>query len=422
MHGKYAGGVSRSMEIPLMAEQSRLKGLDVLVTADILHSNWAMHVKNNLEEEGNGVYHDLKGNCHFIVGGEIEDNLRVHHLFYLPSLESAQELREKILGTGKAGVLDCAMCGRPKMKLTAEEFAENVHDAGGIFGPAHSFTPYTGIYAHFDSLKNAYGAMHPHLKFIELGLSADTDIADTMKENHGYAFLTSSDAHSPWPARIGREFNRMKMERPNFRSLKRAIESRDPDEKLITLNAGLNPREGKYHCTACNSCFAKYSGQQAEQLKWKCVSCRGEIKRGVRDRIAMLSDTEKGIHPRFRPPYIHMLPLAEIIQLAIGTKGTNTKSVQSKWTDFVERFGNEIFILVDAQEQELAEVDKAIAGKIISFREGRVLYIPGGGGEYGRPIICDTQEELELKKVELAKELSGVSEIAGQKTLGQFLK
>ncbi len=420
LHGKYAGGVSRNMEIPVMAEQSRLKGLNVLVTGDILHGQWFEHVKKNIEEESNGVYRDLKGTCHFIMGGEIEDNLRVHHLFYLSSLEAAQELREKILGTGKGGALDCSMCGRPKLKLTAEEFAQQVDNVGGIFGPAHSFTPYTGIYAHSDSLKNAYGEMHPHLKFIELGLSADTEMADTMKENHDYAFLTSSDAHSPWPNRIGREFTRMKMQRPDFTSLKKAFGSRDEDEKLITLNVGLNPREGKYHCTACNSCFAKYTIEQAQGLKWKCLACRGDIKRGVRDRISMLADTHKGIHPKFRPPYMHMLPLAEIIQLSLGTKNTNTKAVQSKWADFVGRIGNEIHVLVDAKEGELREVDDAIAKKIIAFRNGLVLYIPGGGGQYGTPIICDTQEELARKEKELAKELSGISEIARQRTLAQF--
>ncbi|HZX19846.1 MAG TPA: TIGR00375 family protein [archaeon] len=415
MHGLYAGGVSKNMTIPVMAEQSKLKGLNVLVTADILHKKWFEHVKKNLEEESNGVYRDLKADCNFIVGGEIEDNKRIHHLFYLPSLESAEELREKFLGKGN---LDCILCGRPKLRVTAEEFAQKVDDVGGVFGPAHSFTPYTGIYAFYDSLKNAYGEMHSKLKFIELGLSADTNMADTIKENHSYAFLSSSDAHSPWPNRIGREFNRIKMEKPDFKNLKRAIEERD--EKKIVLNVGLNPREGKYHCTACNTCFAQYSIEHAEKINWKCIQCRGEIKRGVRDRIKMLANTPEGKHPSFRPEYIHSLPLAEIIQEAVKTKGINTIAVQSKWKDFVEKLGNEIFILVDAKNEELEEVDKEIAKKIIAFRKGLVLYIPGGGGNYGKPIICDSEEEMERKKIELKQELSGVSEIARQKTLGEF--
>ena len=415
MHGRYAGGVSKNMLIPVMAEQTKLKGLDVLVTADILHKKWFEHVKKNLEEESNGVYRDLKGNCNFIVGGEIEDSKRIHHLFYLPSLEAAQELREKFKGKGN---LDCILCGRPKLRVTAEEFAQSVSDAGGIFGPAHSFTPYTGIYAFFDSLKDAYGEMHSKLNFIELGLSADTNSADRIKENHSYTFLSSSDAHSPWPHRIGREFNRIKMAKPDFKSLKKAIEQKD--EKLITLNVGLNPKEGKYHCTACNSCFSKYSLEQAEQLKWKCLKCTGQIKRGARDRIEILANVEEGTHPSFRPKYVHSLPLAEIIRQAVQTKGINTRAVQSKWKDFIERFGNEIFVLVDATESELNEVDKSIAQKIIAFRKELVLYIPGGGGDYGKPIICSSKEEMEKKKIELKNELAGISDISNQKTLGQF--
>ncbi|MCR4335546.1 MAG: TIGR00375 family protein [archaeon] len=414
LHGRYAGGVSKNMTIPVMAEQTKLKGLDVLVTADILHKTWFEHVKKNLEEESNGVYRDLKGDCNFIIGGEIEDNKRIHHLFYLPSLESAQELREKFLGKGN---LDCIMCGRPKLRITAEEFAQSVDDVGGIFGPAHSFTPYTGIFAFFDSLKDAYGSMHSKLEFIELGLSADTNSADRIKENHSYTFLSSSDAHSPWPHRIGREFNRIKMEKPDFKSLKKAISEKE--EKLITLNVGLNPKEGKYHCTACNFCFSKYSMEQAEQLNWKCLKCTGQIKRGARDRIEILANVENS-HPSFRPKYVYSLPLAEIIQQAVQTKGINTKAVQSKWKDFVERFSNEIFVLVDATESELNEVDENIAKKIIAFRNNLVLYIPGGGGDYGKPIICETKEEMERKKIELKNELAGISDIANQKTLGQF--
>ena len=415
MHGRYAGGVSKNMLIPVMAEQTKLKGLDVLVTADILHKTWFDHVKKNLEEESNGVYRDLKGDCNFIVGGEIEYNKRIHHLFYLPSLEAAQELREKFLGKGN---LDCILCGRPKLRVTAEEFAQSVDDVGGLFGPAHSFTPYTGIYAFFDSLKDAYGEMHKKLEFIELGLSADTNSADRIKENHSYTFLSSSDAHSPWPHRIGREFNRIKMNKPDFKSLKKAV--KEKDEKLITLNVGLNPKEGKYHCTACNSCFSKYSLEQAQQLNWKCLKCSGQIKRGARDRIEILANVKEGLHPSFRPKYVHSLPLAEIIQQAVQTKGINTKAVQSKWKDFIERFPNEIFVLVDASESELNEVDTRIAEKIMAFRKNLVLYIPGGGGDYGKPIICSSKEEMEQKKIELKNELAGISDIANQKTLGQF--
>jgi len=414
LHGNFAGGTSNKMVIPVMAEQSRLKGIDCIVTADALHEKWMQHTKENIIETENGVYADKNHNTFFIPGTEVEDNKRIHHLIYLPSLESAIELREK---TKNHGNLDCSLCGRPRLSLTAEQIAQKVEEVGGITGPAHSFTPYTGLYAHFDSVKTAYGSMTEKILFIELGLSADTDFADTISENHKYAFLSSSDAHSPWPNKLGREFNRIKMAKPDFKSLVKALKERD--EKLISLNVGLDPREGKYHKSACNACFAIYSHEQAKSLNWKCLKCKGQIKRGVRDRIEMLSDTPQGVHPVFRPKYLHLLPLSEIIQIALGAKKPNSPAEQSIWKDFVERFGTEIKALIDAPEKELLEVHQIAAKKIISFRNGWTTYIPGGGGKFGQPFIFDSQKEFDEKKDGVAEQ-GKKDEMKGQKTLNEF--
>ncbi|MBU1939599.1 phosphotransferase, partial [Candidatus Micrarchaeota archaeon] len=53
-HGPYSGGVSKNMQIPVIAEQARLKGLDVVCTSDILHAKWLEHVKESITERGNG--------------------------------------------------------------------------------------------------------------------------------------------------------------------------------------------------------------------------------------------------------------------------------------------------------------------------------------------------------------------------------
>ena len=414
LHGIYAGGGSKNMLIPVMAEQSRLKGIDLLVTADVVHAKWMEHVKQNIVETENNVFMDKTEKTFFIVGGEVEDNNRVHHLIYLPDFTAAEQLREKIKGFGS---LDCIMCGRPKLRLSAESIAEKVDEVGGIIGPAHSFTPYMGLYAHWGSVKEAYGAMAGKIHFIELGLSADSYFADLIEENHKYSFLTSSDAHSPWPNRMGREFNRIKMNKPTFANLVKALKERE--EKMITLNAGLDPREGKYHKTACNACFAKYSIEQAERFKWKCVRCKGEIKKGVKDRILELATFSTETHPSFRPNYIHLLPLAEIIQIAFGVKQVNSQKVQSSWKDLVERFGNEINVLVDVPIVEISEINKIIAQKIEAFRNGFVLYDAGGGGKYGTPFICDNAEEFERKKMEM-ENAEKENEMKNQKTLKEY--
>jgi len=56
-----------------------------------------------------------------------------------------------------------------------------------------------------------------------LGLSADTDMADHIEELQDIPFLTNSDAHSPWPHRIGREFNEIEVEELTFEGVKNHI-------------------------------------------------------------------------------------------------------------------------------------------------------------------------------------------------------
>lgn len=415
LHGKFAAGVSKYMEIPLIAQQSKLKGLQIVSTADILNKAWFEHARENIVETENGVFEDKKGQVNFIVGTEVEDNNRVHHLIYLENFDKALELREKLKQFGN---LDGMMNGRPRIKLNGEQIAEIVIDeVNGIIGPSHAFTPYFGAFGHFDSLKQCYGKISEKILFLELGLSSDSYFADLIKENHSLQFLTGSDAHSAWPHRLGREFTRIKMKKPCFSELKKAV--KEKEESLITLNAGLDPREGKYHCSACNSCYQKYSFEQAERQKWKCVKCKSTIKRGVRDRIAMLSENTEEKHPGFRPKYLHLLPLAEIIQLTLKHKNPLSKETQEIWKKFVDLAGSEINALVDAPMEELIQLHKEIGKSIEAFRNGFVIYIPGGGGNYGTPIICKNKTEFEQTKTTLKNELECKNAV-DQKTLMEF--
>ncbi len=417
LHGKFASGVSKNLTIPLLSQNAKLKGLELLSTADIQHKEWFDHVKAHIVETENGVYMDKHSTVHFLIGTEVEDHHRLHHLIYLPDLTRAQEFRDQIKGFG---TLDCSLCGRPRLHLSANQIAQIVLDLGGILGPAHSFTPYTGLFSKFNSLHEAYGELVSEIPFLELGLSADTALADTIANNHAFAFLSSSDAHSAWPHRLGREFNRIQMKKPSFTEFKDALFERT--EPRIILNAGLDPREGKYHATACNACFAQFGLREAEDLfHWKCPNCKtGQIKKGVRDRINELADTSIGTHPAFRPPYKHMLPLSEIIQQTLRVKNVLSKEVQTQWRSFVDQFENEIAVLLDIPDSELQAFNPAVAQNILAFRAGLVLYEPGGGGQYGTPIICQTQEEFERKKTELAQNQFQKNKFTGQKTLNLF--
>ncbi len=413
-HSPYSGGVSKNMLIPIISKQAKLKGLELLSTSDILHGKWIEHVKEHLKEEENGIF-SFENGMHFILGTEVQDINRVHHIVFFPDFNSVEKAKKEFKKFSSD--IDSFGGGRPRIKLDGERIAEIVFDSQGILGPAHAFTPYFGVYAHFDSLQECYKSQWKNIHFIELGLSADSYFADLIEENHKYSFCTFSDAHSPWPYRLGREFTRMKLRKPSFSGVKNALEKKE--EKLLTLNVGLNPREGKYHCSACNKCYAKYSFEEAKKFNWVCVKCKGTIKRGVRDRILMLASFSEETHPEFRPKYIHAVPLAEIIQSTLKVQQITSEKVQSLWKKFVEEIGSEIKVLVDEPVENLKKISEEVAIRVEAFRKGFVLYIPGGGGDYGKPIICLNEKEFKEKKEQLKTELECKAGVQ-QKTLGEF--
>lgn len=414
LHGVYSGGVSKYMSIPTLAEQAQLKGLDLMATGDILNGEWLKECKSSLYKE-KGCFLEKETGKAFVLQTEVNDINRVHHIIFLPDFSAVNELRDSLKKFGK---LDGMGFGRPTLKANAETLAKKVIDCGGLIGPAHAFTPYFSVFSHFDSLEGCYKSVFEEIDFLELGLSADSYFADLIEENHKVHFLSCSDSHSPWPHRIGREFTRIKMKKPCFSELKKAFKKRE--RGIFLLNAGLDPREGKYHCTACNKCFQKYSLEHAKQLQWKCSKCSGSIKKGVRDRILELAKFKEEFHPSFRPDYLHIIPLAEIIRIALDLKSVKAVKVQGLWKSFVECIGSEISVLVDAPVVELMDVNKEIAQKIESFRKGYVHYIGGGGGNYGTPIICNSREEFEKRGIELRDSLNCNAPFNPQKTLKDY--
>jgi len=254
------------------------------------------------------------------------------------------------------------------------------------------FTPWTAIYKEYNSIADCYGQNSKRVKFLELGLSADTGLADRIPELSGITFMSNSDAHSPWPHRLGREFNRIEVKELDFNNIRNAIE-RKKTRKFI-LNVGLNPQEGKYHLSACSRCYQRFRFKDAVMLKWKCPECSGRIKKGVIDRINELARFEKPKHPWHRPPYLHIIPLAEVISMVTGIRTITSKVIQDRWTSLVDRFGTEINVLVDSDISEVKKADLDVGRIIEKFRQGRIRYVTGGGGQYGRPTLDGRRDEF----------------------------
>ncbi len=382
IHGKYSAATSDKMVLDVISKQALLKGLDVVGTGDALHEKWLADIKSMKTAEGT---YELNG-CNFIITAEVEDNRRVHHLIFFPETSSVEHLRESFLKHS----VDLDRDGRPHVRLSGAEIAELCGECEAIIGPSHAFVPWTSVYKEYDSLKECYG--DNAISYLELGLSADTSLADLIGELQDITFLTNSDAHSPWPHRLGREFNRLSVESVNYDEIKMAILRQGG--RRILMNVGLDPRLGKYHRTACIKCYTHYNQVEVAGSRRGCPNCGGTIKKGVCGRIEELATFDESTSPEHRPRYLRIAPLAELLCEALGVKSVFSNKIQDAWNDLVKRFGSEISILVDVPIADLLEVNENIGNVISLYRDDRFSIIEGGGGRYGR-IVFDEDEVRE---------------------------
>jgi uncharacterized protein (TIGR00375 family) len=403
IHSRYSMAVSADMLLPEIARQAAHKGVKIMATGDCLHPQWLDAIKKLPQSDG--LF--LLGDTRYVLSVEVEDARRVHHLIFLPDTAMAEQLQEGFA----AYSTNLSADGRPRLHMGGAEIADLALEAGGMVGPAHAFTPWTGIYAYYRTLADCYQEKTDRIRFIELGLSADTDYADRIADLSTRTFLSNSDAHSPRINKLAREFNQMQLQNLSYEDLCLAI--RREGGRQTTLNVGFYPEEGKYNRTACTRCYRQYSAAGKDELMGRCPACGGRIKLGVADRVTLLADYEKPVHPDHRPPYLHIIPLAEIIAQALGHKSAMTGGVQRCWKALTEEWA-EIEVLMQADPAQLPAEPRVIEA-ILAFRQGRVEVLPGGGGRYGEVRLAGP-----LRAAEQAGLCGAEPKGAGQSSLFDF--
>ena len=378
IHGRFSAATSSDMDFRKLARGAKQKGVHLLATGDCLHPTWLKEIRE-MEEVEEGTF-ELDG-TRFILTTEVEADKRVHHLLLFPSVSAVEAFSEAV----ERHTTTLRSDGRPKLRMTGEEIAQVARDVGAHLGPAHAFTPWTGIYAHFGSLKECYGDLADDITYLELGLSANSDYGDGIEELRDVTFLSNSDAHSPQPVRLAREFNTIEAGDMTFDQVILAL-TREKGCRVM-MNVGLPPEEGKYNRTACTRCFRQFDLEQVLARRWRCM-CGGTIKKGVRDRALELARKQGTQRPKHRPDYIYMIPLAEIIMRAIGHSSPFTGKVRARWEAIITEFGNEIDVLLHVPVNDLREsAGEDVARAIDAFRQGKVTVIPGGGGRYGTVLL-----------------------------------
>lgn len=263
-----------------------------------------------------------------------------------------------------------------RLRASARELQREAAERGGLFIPAHIFTPHRSLYGSCaDRLSDVLDP--ERIDAVELGLSADTAMAGLVPELDRLPFLTNSDAHSL--ARIGREYNAIILGEPSFDELVKAL--RGEDGRRIEANYGLDPRLGKYYRTLCLGCGAMPEPEEGcAGVPARCPLCGSpKVVRGVYDRVQTLGRLAgRDVPPAdsARPPYIWQVPLEFV-------PGVGPKLLDR----LLDRFGTEMNVLHEASPAELAETaGEAVAARIAAAREGRLQLQAGGGGRYGKAL------------------------------------
>ena len=293
-----------------------------------------------------------------------------HHLSYFPSIEALSAFSDEMSKHVTNLELSSQACRMP-----AAELIEIAQACDALFIPAHSFTPHTSPYgACVERMSQMFADAWERIPAIELGLSADSYLADRIAELSDKTFLSNSDAHSL--PRIGREYNILELEAPTFDEFSKAL-AREGGRSVVA-NFGLDPRLGKYHRTFCEDCERIAVG---EPPVLECEHCGStNVTRGVLDRIVQTADYDEPRAPDHRPPYQYQVPL----QFVPGVGSVTLNKL-------INRFGSEMGVLHEATREELgATVGAKIADLIIQAREGTLPLQAGGGGHYGKAAPEDT--------------------------------
>lgn len=253
--------------------------------------------------------------------------------------------------------------------LSGYELIDIVEKYNGILIPAHIFTPHKSYYGNCtDRLENIFKEKLNKIFAVELGLSADTFLADTISELERMTFVTNSDAHSL--PKIAREYNKIQVEDISFKEIVMAL--KNEGGRKVLANYGLDPKLGKYHRTYCDNCESVIETKHPVEVCPKCGS--NKVTFGVFDRIELIKDKEKTKSPKNRPPYIYQVPLGFI-------PGVGPRYI----TKLLDIFGTEMNILHKLSKDDIeAVVGEKIASKIVDARDGNVKIESGGGGVYGK--------------------------------------
>ena len=389
LHSPFAMGTSRELNFENLSRWARVKGIDLLASADFTHPIWFEETRRKLRERGNGLYE--YGGVSFVLGTEVNCSAeqggrhrRVHLLVFAPSLEAAGRVNESLAALGSL-----ESNGRPTLHISPRELVSTLLalDERTLVIPAHAWTPWFGVYGSksgFDSLEECFGDSVGYIYAVETGLSSEPAMNWRIPELDHVSIVSFSDAHSL--PKMGRELTVIDGEL-SYQGLVDSLKNQS-----IAYTVEFFPQEGKYHLSGHRKCGVRYSPEDVRAYGSRCPECGRRMTLGVMHRVEELSvrkvETwmdEEGFTraDNGRPPFRMLVSLQQVLAESLG-RGVNTKSVQREYAKLVAELDSELAVLTDAPLPDIAGVSgERVAEGVARVRRGDISVDPGYDGVYG---------------------------------------
>ena len=381
LHSRYAYACSKNLTLANMAAWAKVKGIDLLSSADFTHPAWLAELEAGLQPAGEGVF-SFEG-VKFVLGTELScvykqggRSRRVHLLVFAPGFDAVRGVREMLAGLGSKLNGD----GRPTVRASARDLTARLLDIDEacMVVPAHIWTPWYGMLGSksgFDALDECFGDMAAHIPAVETGLSSDPEMNWGVPALAGKTIVSFSDAHSL--PNMGRELTVFQGE-ADYRNLAAGLK-----ENRVERTIEFFPEEGKYHLTGHRKCGISQSPGETVLSGTRCSECGRPLTLGVLHRVEELSQGGTSSDEQTRRPYTKLVPLIELLAYTMR-KGRTAKSVGLAYHRICDEMGGEIRVLTQAGYDDLERVggeDLAIA--VTKVRDGKVEIVPGFDGQYG---------------------------------------
>lgn len=403
IHSKYSRATSKDCDLEHLALWAQKKGLSVISTGDFTHPAWFKEINEKLIPAGDGVYRlkpeiekQISQNSEpvkFILSVEIstiykkgDKTRKVHHVVFVPNLETAQNFRQKLDAIG-----NIKSDGRPILGLDSRSLLETVLESGekSYIVPAHIWTPWfsvLGSKSGFDSIEECYEDLSDHIFAVETGLSSDPEMNWKVSKLDKFRLVSNSDAHSP--SKLAREATVFDTNTDYF-SIMNALKTGNGYVGTVEFF----PEEGKYHEDGHRKCNICLTPEETKRVNGICPVCGKPLTIGVLNRVNELADRsfDSTFIPETGGKVFSLVPLPEIIS-EIMQVGPSSKSVVNEYERLIKKFGSEISILRNVPVDDLSKDFPLLGEGIKRLRDGKVIKHAGFDGEYGVIRLFDESE------------------------------